>query len=143
VLTANIPDFPLTSMPSISSDIQHFLNPLTITSGEIRFHGLDLLAQQSYTGLPYCPNGVRTYSPTKSHSEYNSFKWSLKGVFRRMHNNEVIPPGMTTRSIFLARIIDLAYNVRWPSNASLAFSTIFLAFSLQLVHLVTYPLIWH
>jgi hypothetical protein len=28
---------------SISSDVQHFLNPLTITSGEICCHGLDSL----------------------------------------------------------------------------------------------------
>jgi hypothetical protein len=77
-------------------------NPLAITSGEIPCNGLDPLAQQFYTGLLYCPSDIITYSPTKSYSEYNCFKSSLKGLFTRTCNYEIILPGTTTRSVLIA-----------------------------------------
>jgi hypothetical protein len=49
------------SHPSISSHIQHSLNPLSFISGDICCHDLDLLAQWFYTGHLYCPNGVRAW----------------------------------------------------------------------------------
>jgi hypothetical protein len=55
MFTVNIPSFFL---------LIHFiyttlLNPLTIFT-EICCYGLDSLAEQCYTGLLYCPCGVRT-----------------------------------------------------------------------------------
>lgn len=57
MLSCSVPTFP--SSLSFSSDIQHFFNPLTITSGYIGCHGLDPWAQLFYTGPFYCPCGDR------------------------------------------------------------------------------------
>jgi hypothetical protein len=64
MFTVNIPSFFLV-LPSISLGIRHFLNPLTIISGEMHCHGLDRLAQQFHTVLPYC------------HSIFNPYKWQF------------------------------------------------------------------
>lgn len=119
-LSGSLSTFPassLSSCPSISFDMQQFLTPLTITCGEICCHVLDPPAQWFHTGHLCCPFDVRTWSPTKSHLEYHSFKWSLNGLFTRMCSYEVALPAMTTRSVFIAWITDLTSSVKWPSNA--------------------------
>lgn len=61
MFSVNIPNFFLTSLPSISAAIQQCLHPLPVTCEEIHCHGLDPLAQQFCPGLLYCPGGVRTW----------------------------------------------------------------------------------
>jgi hypothetical protein len=72
----NIPHSFLT-LPSHSLDIQHFLNPFTITSGGNNAHDLEPLAQQFYTGHFCCPSGIRMWSPAESCSGYSYLKQSL------------------------------------------------------------------
>jgi hypothetical protein len=71
---------PHPSLPSISSDRQHLLNPLTTTSGEICCHGLGPQAQWFYMGPLYCHHGVRIWFPAMSQSEYNCFECWLKCI---------------------------------------------------------------
>jgi hypothetical protein len=96
----------------------YFINPLTITSFDVRCRGPEPLAQEYDTGPLYILGGVRTRAPTKSHSEYNCFSWSLKGFFTGTCNYEGITPGMTTGSVFIAWIIYLTSIVKWPLNSS-------------------------
>jgi hypothetical protein len=113
----NNPNFFLI-LPFIS-DIQLFLNSLTITSGEICCHRLEPLVQLVILHWAlYCPHGVRTQSHTKSHSEYSCFKWSLKGLFTNTCSYKFITPGMPTRSVFNCMNYRLASSVKWSSDAS-------------------------
>jgi hypothetical protein len=79
--------------------MQHFLNPLTVTSGHMLPCCLDSLSQQFYTGLLYFPSRCQTEKPFRIQFIHCNI-WNLV--------LEVIPPGMTTRSVFIA---DLAFGV--------------------------------
>jgi hypothetical protein len=130
MFTGKFPASSLFSLPSISADIQHFLNPYTNTSGKICCYGLDPLAQWFYfTVLRWCKNMVST----KSHSEYNCFKWSLKGLFTRMCYYKTIPPCMIRRSVFTAWITALASSFKWPLNACSTSTPCFLNNTLHLL----------
>jgi hypothetical protein len=146
MFTANIPNF-LLILTSISPDIQHFKFP-------DNYFWSDLLPWSGPTGtvvlhwLLSCPCGVRTYSPYRE-----SFNWSLSSLFVRMCSFEVVPPAMTTETIFILWIIEwhpvLNDLHMHPPPADLVFSTILLVpYSRQFVvsspslHSVICPLQW-
>jgi hypothetical protein len=118
------------SLPPTSSDKQQSLNPLTIASGEICHHGLWSwsTSTQFHNGPLYCPGGIRTWSPAKSHLKYNCLKLPLKTLFTRICRCEVIPPGMTTRSLHKSQIRSsvLSDLQMHPAQAFLVFSTMLL-----------------
>lgn len=49
--------------PSVVSDMQHFINPLTIISGEVCCQSLDLLTQQFPPGLFYSASWYQNMVP--------------------------------------------------------------------------------
>jgi hypothetical protein len=138
----------------VSSDMQHFLNLLP--SLVERFISVVLIHwhRSSTLGFIIVLLVVIAWPPPKSCLEYSYFKWSLTGLFNRMCSYEVIPPGMTTRSLFTAWITYLASIVKWPSNASSASTPHFLNSALSIlfratcitspsVHFITFPVVWH
>jgi hypothetical protein len=72
--TGNIPNSSLI-LPSTALDIHHFLNSLTVTTGEICCHHLDPQAQQFCTKLLYCPSWCQNFASCQEHSEYTYFEW--------------------------------------------------------------------
>lgn len=117
IFTANILSFFLIIHSIHVIRYASLFKSLTVSSGEV-IDGLDVLAQQLHTGSLNSPGGVRTWPLAKSHSEYNCFKWSLKGLFIRLYSYEVIPPGMITSSLFIAWVTDLMSSVKWFLRAS-------------------------
>lgn len=55
--------------------------------------------------------------PARSHLEYNSFKWFLKGLLAGICSCEVMAP------VFIAWISCVVSSIKWPLNAVLVFST--------------------
>jgi hypothetical protein len=93
--------------------MQQFLNPLTISSGEIYCHGHDPPAQWSYAWGFFIIPVVLDSGPLSWAIRNKTLKSSLKGLLIRMCIYEGIPPGMTTRSqVFIAGIIGLASIVK-------------------------------
>jgi hypothetical protein len=88
-------------VPVTASDIQNFSNPLPITSGKISCQVLIHWDSSSTLGFFIFHTGVTAWPLPKNHSEYNSFKQSLKGLLTVFCSCEVIPPGMTTRPVSL------------------------------------------
>jgi hypothetical protein len=71
----------------------------------------DLLPRSGSTGkvvllwLLNCPCGVRTYSPYQENTVL-SFNRSLNSLFMKMCSFEVVPPAMTTGTVFILWIIE-------------------------------------
>jgi hypothetical protein len=111
--------------------LQHFLNPLTITSGQIRCHNVLTHWLGSATlGFSVFPVCLRIWSQSKSHSEYTCFKWSLISLFTTTYRTwrwEVIPQGMTVSihcmndhhqtTLSALQLID--WSCRWSETMSL------------------------
>ena len=110
------------SLTSRALDKQHFLNPLMIESGDIVCHEQRIYSHIRLTdGFLTFADGVNAWPPSRSQSESCFRWWSLKVLFTTTSSTcsfDVIPPGMTTRSVFNAVIFFFPSGVRWPLNAS-------------------------
>jgi hypothetical protein len=76
--------------------------------------------------------------PTNSHSEHSCFKWPLNGIlFTGMCSYDLNCPGMTTRSVSIAWVMDLMSSVRWSSDASNISILCFLNSNIDLLFQIT------
>jgi hypothetical protein len=77
MFTTDIPNFFL---------ILHIISCTTLSKSSDHRFWRDLLPWSRSTGrmglhwAVHCPCGIRTQTPTRSHSEYSCCKWSLKGI---------------------------------------------------------------
>jgi hypothetical protein len=81
------PTFPTPStafLPSITSDIQYFLNCFIITAGEVHCHGLGMLAQQFYTRPLLFSQWYQNMVPSEDPVRIHLFEMFLK---RSVHSD--------------------------------------------------------
>jgi hypothetical protein len=123
----------------------YVLNSLTITSGEIQCRGLESLTQDFYIEPLYFPDGVRIWSPNKSHLEYDCFKYSLKTMFTRMYtcdsSNEFQPCGHTWSSRWIetqVHILIVIYTVIYESMYRAQFSNLKMSVKLYRMMMALY-----
>lgn len=100
------------SVPFISFDTQHFLNPLTMTSGEMSFLAVLIHCPSTLLQIVFClcSWAVPRWQPFPIQAKYN-----LKGLLipaPRTCNREIMPPGMITKMWFFT------FSVPWPWQAS-------------------------
>lgn len=110
IFTADIPNSFLILQPI------HIIRCTTLKSSDHCFWR-DLLPWSRSTGTlvlhsaAYCPCGIRTQTPPRSHSEYCCCKWSLKGISVECRLWSC-PSSMTIRWVFIAWIIHLSSSVK-------------------------------
>jgi hypothetical protein len=94
-------DFSITFLALCFIRYTILFNPMTVTSIEINFSDLYSLAQQLSNWLLYFPSDFGMCFVTQDPFEVYLFQMVFKRPNHKMYSYEVIPPGMTIRSVLI------------------------------------------
>ena len=102
--------------------MQHFLKDLTLMLSGMAFHAADThRATSEGAARLIFPVSVNSRAGSAIQVRYCCLNLSLKRLLMDTsigYNTDVIPPGMTTSSVFILRSWFFAESVRCPLNAS-------------------------